>query len=190
MIRFNERFKEAREYFGMNKADFAKKLKISATTVARYESGSMDIAMGSINDVAGKLGIRLEWLLGLSENMFDADIEYKNIPILNTVKKKPVFDLKNYEGFEILKGDYDVDFCIKENNKTYFVKRQDSAENEDMVAIIDGDAILVAKYIKLDKNDLFMIESKKTSILDIVTIIGRVVYEFSEVGHGELQETR
>jgi transcriptional regulator with XRE-family HTH domain len=181
MLKFNERFREAREYFQMNKADFSRKLAISKSTITRYEEGSMDIAMGSINDIAEKLGIRLEWLLGLSENMFDADIEYKNIPILNAVKKKPVFGLENYEGFEILKSDYDVDFCIKEDNKTYFVKRQDSAENEDMVAIMDGNAILVAKYIKLDKNNLFMIEGTKNGILDAVTIIGKVVYELSRV---------
>lgn len=181
MLKFNERFREAREYFGMSKADFAKKLRISPTTVTRYETGSMDIAMGSIYDVAKKLGIRLEWLLGLSENMFDADIEYKNIPILKTLKKKPIFDLKNYEGFEILKGDYDVDFCIKENSKTYFVKRQSSAENGDTVAILDGNDVLVAQYIKLEKNGLFMLKDCKNSVREAVTIVGKVIYELSEV---------
>jgi transcriptional regulator with XRE-family HTH domain len=199
MIRFNERFKEAREYFGMNKADFAKKLKISATTVARYESGSMDIAMGSINDVAEKLGIRLEWLLGLSDNMYDTDLEYRNIPILKTVIGKSVFCMENYEGFEILKSDYEVDFCVKVKDpsgavpdKTYFFKRQGNADDGDTVAVVNMGEVLVSVCFKVQGKPFYApIDGKgKAFMYDIGTVIGRAVYELSEVKDVKLQEAR
>ena len=183
MLKFSERFKEAREYFGMNKSEFAKKLKKSPTTITRYEDGSIDITVGAIDDVAEKLGISLPWLLGLSDNMWEFEVPYRSIPVLGKIKSKPVMGLENFEGFEILKDNYKADFCIKNQKGTTFFRRQGAAENGDIIAAARGNDILIGKYFRQGKYAMLITEDEKPVDipLDDAHIIGKAVYVFSEV---------
>lgn len=183
MLRFSERFKEAREYFGMNKSEFAKKLKKSPTTITRYEDGSIDITVGAIDDVAEKLGIRVQWLLGLDDNMYDFEAPYKNVPVLGKIKSKPTLGFENFEGFEVIRDNYSADFCIRTQKGTVFFRRQGMAESGDIIAVTRGNDILIGKYFKQGKFAMLITEDEKPVDipLDNAHIIGKAVYVFSEV---------
>lgn len=194
MLNFKGRIRELRDYYGMNKSDFAKKLNVAPSTISRYESGSIDVTVGAISEISNKLKINMAWLLGLDDNMYAEDVSYKKIPILGSFKKLPVFDFTNFDGFEVLRNTYKVDFCIKvkdeslirafiKSNTVVYFKKQDTAENGDIIAVLFEDNILIRRYYKYGKQIILKDEGVKSNQIetDTVMILGKAVNYLSEV---------
>lgn len=181
MIKFSERFKEAREYFEMNKVEFARYLEIAPSTVTRYESGSMDIAIGAIEKISSKLNINMAWLLGLDDNMYCVEVPYKKVPLLAYVKKLPVMDFENFTGFEIISEKYKADFCIKSNENIIFFKKQVTAENGNLVAILDNMNLTLRRYYKFGSQIVLRDDINGLDMpVDKVIIIGKAVLTLTE----------
>jgi SOS-response transcriptional repressor LexA len=194
MRNFGKRLKQAREYYELNKKDFAKMIGLAPSTVGRYESGEYDIMMGTMMDIAEKLHISPAWFLGLVEDMYyEFDATYKKIPIINHVKKLPLMSAENYSGYEITRSDSTADFGVfmkdESMNKTFkqnslvLFEMKDTAENGDIIAALDGESIDIRRYYKYGTQIVLREEGNKiiANEVDKVQIIGKAVSSSSEV---------
>lgn len=105
-----ERIKELREISGLSAATLAQDLGISLDLVLQYESGSIDIPVGYLYEVAHKFGIELSAILsgeyprlhvycvvrkgkGLSVER-RKQYKYKVLPLILSIKKQNLLLLK------------------------------------------------------------------------------------------------
>jgi SOS-response transcriptional repressor LexA len=191
---FGKRLQQAREYYNMNKKDFANLVGLAPSTIGRYESGEYDIMLGTVMDIAEKIHINPAWFLGLVDDMYyEFDTSYKKIPIIEHIKKAPIMSPENYNGYEITKSDNNAEFGIyikddsmssvfKKNSLVQF-ERKDVAENGDIVAVWDGENIIIRRYYKYGNQIVLSEEGNKiiTNEVDKVQINGKAVSSSSGV---------
>lgn len=194
MRNFGKRLQQAREYYNMNKKDFANMIGLAPSTVGRYESGEYDIMLGTVMDISDKLHINPAWFLGLVDDMYyEFDTSYKKIPIIKNLKKLPLMSLENYISYEITRNDNNADFGIymkddsmcslfKPNSLVLFEKKE-TAENGDIVAVLDGKNINIRRYYKYGNQIVLREEGNKIIDNEVneVEIIGKAISSSSEV---------
>ena len=76
---FSKNLKYLRESKGMSKSDLAKRMKISQSTISRWENNEMGITIGNAYDLANVLNISIADLIGkdlTSEKDFNELNEY------------------------------------------------------------------------------------------------------------------
>ena len=65
-----ERIQQRRKDLGMSQMAFAEALDTAQAQISRYETGENDPTAAVLVRIAQTLGVSLEWLVGLSEEMF------------------------------------------------------------------------------------------------------------------------
>jgi transcriptional regulator with XRE-family HTH domain len=188
LIKFKERIKEVREALGLNKSQFAKYLKTTASNITRYESGDVNTSLGTINLIADRLNCDPAWLLGWEDDQYaNIEMNFKKVPQLGLLKPGiPIMDPENFEGFQIIKveAEADPDFCYRINYKfscinegsiVFFQKSKDYS-NGDIVAIVEGELIKVNRYFRAGKNVLLNCENTtEEKEADKVNVLGKAV---------------
>lgn len=64
MAKFSDRLKELREEKGLSQRQLAKEIDIFQSNISRWESGSKDLAMENIIQLAEYFDVSVEYLLG------------------------------------------------------------------------------------------------------------------------------
>ena len=64
----NKRMKELREANGLNKAEFAKIIGVTKSSITRYENDEMKPNLDVIQNICSKFGVTMEWLANGKES--------------------------------------------------------------------------------------------------------------------------
>lgn len=70
-----DRLKELLEYYNVNISEFARRVQIPRSTISYYLSGSRDIGQLNLTIISERLGINIDWLVGMDAPMFDTTIK-------------------------------------------------------------------------------------------------------------------
>lgn len=76
-----DRLIQIRENLGINKAEAARRLNISAMAYGRYEKGEREPSLQTVSYIAQKFGCNTDFLYGLSE---ETNADYLIIPASDT----------------------------------------------------------------------------------------------------------
>lgn len=97
------RLRYLRELLNLTQEEFAKKLQISSSSLKRYEGSNQSEARELPLDLALKIaveyGISLDWLTGVSDNMYRNQTPSKLAEIFNSLtedQKKELFSYAMY----------------------------------------------------------------------------------------------
>ena len=201
------RIKKLREEFHMTQQELADKLNGAKRTVAMYENETRKPSMEVLIKLSEIFNCSIDYLLGKSD-IKNPDLKDKLflIPIVGKVAAgKPIFANENIEGylpidplmynltspngffFLQIQGE-SMNKLIK-NGSFALIKKQDYAENGDViVAIVNGDDEVTVKRYKQLNEQFIMLEpvSEDSSFQPITidlkstkfSIIGKVVGDF------------
>ena len=64
----NKRMKELREANGLNKAEFAKIIGVTKSSITRYENDEMKPNLDVIQNICNSFGVTMEWLANGKES--------------------------------------------------------------------------------------------------------------------------
>lgn len=168
-----KRIRLAREEAKLNKKELALRIQVAASTIQRYEDGTINkLKIPIIESIAKVLNVNPLWIIGNSDQKhatpqspFESiSIEEKfRIPVLGEVAAgQPIFAEENYIGHEEIseelaatgtffglriKGD-SMSPRIAEGD-TVIVRQQDDAESGDIVIVlINGDTATCKRLMK------------------------------------------
>lgn len=92
-MRFKHRIKDLRQSKGWSQQDFASRLGVAQSVIARYESGQKMASSDTLIDIANLFGVSIDYLLGMSNEKFKVDstgkvIEADLIQLTETIRPK------------------------------------------------------------------------------------------------------
>lgn len=203
-----ERMKFRRKELGLSADEVAAALNVSRATIFRYEKGDIEKLPGSaLEPLAKALHTTPAYLMGWEEHTYDVGLPndampvdfstLKRIPILGQISAGlPLYAEQNIEGYTYtnlnhggeyfalrVRGDSMNAARIYEND-LLIVRKQDTAEDGEIVVAMVGDDEATVKYWHR-RGNVVMLEPKSTNpihqmqIYDLsetkIRIIGKVV---------------
>ena len=202
---FGRRLKEARNDSGITLKELANKVKLSESTVSRYEKGIIEAKHPTVILLAKTLGVNPVWLLGYpgAEKYLPkiADANVIQIPILGCIEAgRTIVVQKNIVGYEYAPASAEVDFCLVIKGDSMInarmfdgdvvcIRQQSKVENGEVaVVIIEGKEATLRRGYRVGDNLILRSENPKypdqifgASEKDKVEIIGKAVYLRTEV---------
>lgn len=201
------RIKLLREELGLKQEELAKKLSVSPSAIGMYERDLREPNNELTLRIANFFNVSIDYLLGKSDaRMPDLKDKLFLIPIVGKVAAgKPIlateniegylpidplmYNLTSSEGFFFLQIQGESMNKLIKNGSYALVKKQDYAENGDViVAIVNGDDEATVKRYKQLNEQFIMLEpvSEDSSFQPITidlkntkfSIIGKVVGDF------------
>lgn len=175
---------------------------ISKSMISKWENDKETPA--KFSDVAALsdfFGVTADYLLGLSDDKYGDEVEYRKIPIMGTIAAGiPIHAQEDIQGYEYILPNEHVDFCLKVKGDSMinarifdgdivFIRRQPDVENGEIAAvIIDGQEATLKRVYKI--NGSVILRPENPSFKDIViskkdyknvTILGKAISFKSEV---------
>lgn len=134
------------------------------TSIAKIESGSVDISQSKIEAFAKALDTTPAYLMGWEEESPDniLPIRFKKIPLLGEIAAgEPIFADQEYGAYVTAGEDLNADFALRvkgdsmspriQNGDVVFIAQQPTVENGQIAAIIiEDEATLKRVYINED----------------------------------------
>lgn len=202
---FARRLKEAREEAGLTLRELGEKVRLSESTIARYEKGTIEVKHATLVMLADVLGVNPAWLMGYPgadkyvNKKTDPDV--KQVPILGRIAAgQPILAQQYIEGYEYAPVKSGVDFCLIVKGDSMInarifdgdivgIRMQSIVENGEIAAVLIGDSDATLKRF-YRMNGYVVLRSENPKYPDMVfgpedmkrvRIIGKAVYLRSEV---------
>lgn len=173
------RLKILREEKGLTKTELATLLNVKSQSIGQYEREERDLSTEKLIKFANFFGVTTDYLLGISNTRLSDSADLNNllhIPVLgkipagtpvlaveNILKYLPIspdmFSLTEEQDLFFLKVDGESMNNVVTNGSYVLVKKQETAENGDIVvAIANDDSEATLKRFKVIDKQFIMLE--------------------------------
>lgn len=175
MAKFHERLKELRTAHDLSQSDFAKLIKLSKSSVNMYERGEREPGLATLERIADYFNVDMDYLLGKSDVVNKAQLafhgyfprniipfpEMNRVPLIGSIAcGAPILAQEHIEDYVDMprhvradfaltcKGDSMINARIFDGDIVY-IRRQDTVENGDIAAVLNGDGEATLKRVRL-----------------------------------------
>lgn len=198
---FSKHLKEARESLGLNKREFADYVGTSAANITRYERSEIGASVTQVEKIAHKLGVNPGWFMGWTDEKYakpkgEEKNEGKQVPIIGIIAAgTPILASENFEAYEIVPLDSDIDFCLRVKGDSMInariydgdivcIKKQPDVETGEIAAVlIGGEEATLKRVYYLDGSIMLHPENPRYDDIIIskkdqktVQILGKAVW--------------
>lgn len=208
MKAFGAKIKELRKNAGLTQEELIniinKKYErnISKSMISKWENDKEEPQKFSdVSALADFFQVKADYLIGLIDNKYDEDIQYKKVPIVGVIAcGVPIYAQQDIQGYEYVAPNSDVDFCLRckgdsminariFNGDIVYLHRQPDVENGEIAAVqIDGEEATLKRVYKIGGNIILRPENPKYKDMVFskkdkknICILGKAVCFKSEV---------
>lgn len=183
MLDLYKNIKNKRESLGYTQQELAEKTGYSdRTSIAKIESGKIDLPQSKILLFAKALNTTPAYLMGWEEDILKDDnlsiydnifpIEVKRFPLLGEIAcGEPIFVNEDRESYIMAGTEIDADFCLKARGDSMigarildgdivFIKKTDMVENGDIAAVVVDDEVLLKRFDYLREENILALHSE------------------------------
>ena len=198
------------ELRGKNKftqAELAKKIGVSKSTIANYESGYRNPDNKTLIKIANVFNVSTDELLGIKQAseympLYLSPISAQKIPLLGDIACGSPIEASEELGVYIeANSPITADFCLRckgdsmigsriYDGDIVFIRKQEMVENGEIAAVIIDDEATLKKVYYHPENNMFILKASNDKYddliytgekLDHIRILGKAVSFYSEI---------
>lgn len=172
------RIKQKREELGISQDELARRLGYKhRSSIQKIEAGLTDLPQSKIREFADAMLTTPEWLMGWQEERDSTPINrtvLKTIPIVGSIAAgKPILAAENIETYIGIDSSIRADFCLRVRGDSMqpiihdgdicFIRRQETAENGQIAAVLVDDSSTLKRFYKHEGNITLISENPRYS---------------------------